>query len=70
MLANVSWLVAVVIKGPIIWGSKCQQNNSPVVCDGCVKYEEGEVDRLSILKTNRPNYGSDGGNGGRLCGKH
>ena len=37
----------------VIWGSKCHQNNSPVVCDGCVKYEEAEVDRLvAILKTN------------------
>ena len=44
----------------MIWGSKCQKNNSPVVCDGYVKYEEGyvkyeeaEVDRLvAILKTN------------------
>ena len=36
------------------------QNNSPVVCDGFVKYEESEVDRLvAILKTN--NYDSDGG---------
>ena len=50
MLANVSSLVAVVIKGPIL--SKYQQNNSPVVCDGCVKYDKGEVDRLAIWKTN------------------
>ena len=36
----------------MIWGSKCHQNNSPVVCDGNVKYEEVEVDRLlAILKT-------------------
>ena len=43
----------VVIKGLMIWGSKCHQNNSPVVCDGYVKYEEAEVDRLVvILKTN------------------
>ena len=28
--------------------------NSPVVCDGYVKYEEAEVDRLvAILKTNQ-----------------
>ena len=33
--------------------SICHQNNSPVVCDGYVKYEEAEVDRLvAILKTN------------------
>ena len=43
-------------------GSKCHQNNSPVVCDGYVKYEEVEVDRLvAILKTN--NCG-----GGGPCG--
>ena len=40
---------------------KCHQNNSPVVCDGYVKYEEAEVDRLvAILKTNNSN--------GRPCG--
>ena len=38
----------------MIWGSKCHQNNSPVVCDGYVKYEEAEVDRLVvILKTKK-----------------
>ena len=43
----------VVIKGLMIWGSKCHQNNSPVVCNGYLKYEEAEVDRLvAILKTN------------------
>ena len=37
----------------MIWGSICHQNNSPVVCDGYVKYEEAEVERLvAILKTN------------------
>ena len=46
----------------MIWGSKCHQNNFPVVCDGYVKYEEAEVDRLvAILKTN--NCG-----GGGPCG--
>ena len=40
--------------------SICLQNNSPVVCDSYVKYEEAEVDRLvAILKTN--NCGSGGG---------
>ena len=53
MLASFSSLVAIVIKGLMIWGSKCHQNNSPVVCDGYVKYEEAEVDRLvAVLKTN------------------
>ena len=48
----------------MIWGSKCHQNNSPVVCDGYVKYEEAEVDRLvAILKTNNC---SGGGGGGRV----
>ena len=33
--------------------SKFNQNNSPVVYDGYVKYEEAEVDRLAAtLKTN------------------
>ena len=37
----------------MIWGSKCHQNNSPVIWDGHVKYEEAEFDRLvAILKTN------------------
>ena len=46
----------------MIWGSKCHRNNSPVVCDGYVKYEEAEVDRLvAILKTN--NCGGRGGGG-------
>ena len=36
----------------MIWGSKCQQKNYPVVCDGFVKFEEAEVNRLvAILKT-------------------
>ena len=52
-LTSISSLVAIVIKGLMIWGSKCHQNNSPMVCDGYVKYEEAEVDRLvAILKTN------------------
>ena len=34
-------------------GIKMHQNNSPVVCDGYVKYKEAEVDRLvAILRTN------------------
>ena len=50
----------------MIWGSKCHQNNSPVVCNGYVKYEEAEVDRLAaILKTY--NCG-DGSGGGGPCG--
>ena len=28
-------------------GSKCHQNNPPVVCDGYEKYEEVEVDKIS-----------------------
>ena len=54
-LASISSLVAIVIQGLMIWGSKSHQNSSPVVCDGYVKYEEAEVDRLvarPILKTN------------------
>ena len=34
-------------------GIKMSQKKPPVVCDGYVKYEEAEVDRLvAILKTN------------------
>ena len=47
--------MVIVIKGLMIhvWGSKCHQNNSPVICDGYVKYEETEADRLvGILETN------------------
>ena len=63
-LTSISSLVAIVIKGLIIWGSKCHQNNSPVVCDDYVKYEEAEVDRLvAILKTN-----NCVGGGGGPCG--
>ena len=48
---SISSLMAIVIKGLMIWGSKCHQNNSPVVCDGYVKYEEAEVERIvAILK--------------------
>ena len=61
-LTSISSLVAIVIKGLMIWGSKYDQNNSPVVCDGYVKYEEAEV---AILKTN--NCGGGGGGGGP-CG--
>ena len=45
----------------MIWGAKCHQNNSSVVCDGYVKYEQAKGDRLAaILKTNNC--------GGGLCG--
>ena len=51
-LTSCSSLVAIVIKALMIWESKCHQNNSSVVCDGYVKYEDAEVDRLvAILKT-------------------
>ena len=63
-LTSISSLVAIVIKGLIIWGAKCHQNDSPVVRDGYAKYEEAEDDRLvAILKTN-----NSGGGGGRSCG--
>ena len=39
--------MALVIKGSIIWGPKCQ-NKSPVVYDGYVKYEETEIRRSAI----------------------
>ena len=70
MLTSFSSLMAIVIKGLMIWELKCHQNNSPVVCDGYVKYEEAEVDRLvAILKTNNCGGGcGGGGGGGGLCG--
>ena len=44
----------------MIWQSKCHQTNSPVVCDGYVKYEEEGVDLLlAISETN--NLGGSGG---------
>ena len=46
---NIFLLVPIVIKGLVIWGSKFHQNNSPVVCDGYVNYEEAEVDRSAIM---------------------
>ena len=46
-------------------GIKRHQNNSQVVCDGYVKYEEAEADRLiDILKTNT----CGGGGGGPRSG--
>ena len=44
-LTSISLLVAIVIKGLMKWGSKYDQDNSPVVCDGYVKYEEPEVNK-------------------------
>ena len=47
----------------MICGSKCHKNNSPVVCDGYVRYEEAEVDTLvAILKTNNCGGGGPFGN--------
>ena len=64
VLTSISSLVAIVIKGLMIAGSKYHQNNFPVVCDGYVMYEGAEVDRLvAILKTN-----NCGGDGGGPCG--
>ena len=42
-------------------GSKCHQNNSSVVCDGCMKYQEVEVDRsVAISKTSNCGGGECG----------
>ena len=57
-LTSFSSLVVIVFIALMIWGSKCHQNNSPVVCDGYVKYEEAEV---------VDNCGGGGGGGGP-CG--
>ena len=42
-------LIVIVIEGFMIWGSKCHQSNSQVVCDGYVKYEEAEADILVAI---------------------
>ena len=41
--------MAIVIKGLIIWESKCQQKFQ-VVCDGYAKYEEAEGDISAIMQ--------------------
>ena len=41
--------MALVIKGLIIWRSKCHKKN-PVVFDGYVKYEEAEIHRSAIMQ--------------------
>ena len=50
-ISSLAWLVGVVIKGLMIIGFKCYQNNSPVVCNNYVKYEEDNR-LVAILKTN------------------
>ena len=46
-------------------GIKISPKQFPVVCDGFVKYEEAEVDRLvAVLKTN--NCGGGGGAADRV----
>ena len=51
--------MVIVIKGSMILGIKCHQNNSPEVCDGYVKYEEAVHSLVVVLKTNN----RDGGDG-------
>ena len=48
-LTSISLLVIIVFKGLMI----CHQNNPPVVCDGYVKYEEAEDDRISSYLENK-----------------
>ena len=60
-MSSLGAVVTMAIKRLMIWGSKCHQKKSPVVCDGYVKYEEAEVDRsVAILKTNNCGGGSGG----------
>ena len=55
--------MAIVIKGLILWDQNVTKT-IPQWCDGYVKYEKAEVDRLvAILKTN-----NCGGGGGGPCG--
>ena len=49
---SISLLVAVVIKGLKIWAP---ENSPGLVCDGYVKYEEAEADRLAIMLNYRNN---------------
>ena len=48
-LTSLSLLVALVIKGLIIWESKCHQNPLEV-SDGYVKFEEAEAHRSAIMQ--------------------
>ena len=50
MLTSIFLLVALVIKGLIIWKSKCHQKNPLVLSDGYVKYEEAEVHRSATMQ--------------------
>ena len=58
--------MALVIKGLIIWKSKCHKK-FPVVCDGYVKYEEAEVDRSAIMQDFRNNEKKTTIKNGRLA---
>ena len=54
MLTSISLLVALVIKGLIIWQSKCHQS-SVLLSDGYMMYEEPEVHRSAIMQDFRDN---------------
>ena len=47
--------MALVIKGLIIWESKCNKNYLVVSCDGYVRYERAEVLRSAIMQDFRDN---------------
>ena len=49
----ISLLLAVLIKGFMIMGLKCHQENSPVECDGYVKYEKTRIDKISSYIENK-----------------
>ena len=46
--------MALVIEGGL-YGNQNVTKNSPVVCDGYVKYDEAEVDRSAIMQDFRDN---------------
>ena len=62
MLTRITSLVAIIIEGLMIWGSKCHQN-SPVVCDGYVKYEPTYIDKLVVILQTNNCKGGGGGSG-------
>ena len=54
MLTSIYLLVVLVIKGLIIWESKCHKKTL-VLADGYVKYEEAEVHESAIMQDLRDN---------------
>ena len=47
--------MSLVVKGLIIWESKCHQKSPAVLSDGYVQYEEVEAHRSAIMQDFRDN---------------